>query len=212
MSAGPAPIKSPPRRRKFSISPRLAAGMALVLLASLLVAGSSGAGQEIRPDNWAQPVPSATLSNWYKLDDDVYRSEQPTRKGFEEIQAHGIVTIINMRSEHSDDKLVEGLGFFVMDIPMSAFSVSEEDVVKALGAIQAAPKPVLVHCQYGSDRAGVIMAMYRVVIQNWTKEDALAEMTQGGFRFHFWYFNLPALVKSVDVAKIRKRLGLAQTG
>ncbi|MGZ7064896.1 MAG: fused DSP-PTPase phosphatase/NAD kinase-like protein [Candidatus Aminicenantales bacterium] len=212
MSGGFAPQKPLAHRRNLSIPPRLAAGMVLVLLASLLVAGSSGAGQDIRPDNWAQPVPSATLSNWYKLDDDVYRSEQPTRKGFEEIRAHGIVTIINLRSENSDDKLVEGLGFFVMDIPMSAFSVSEDDVVKALGAIQAAPKPVLVHCQYGSDRAGVIMAMYRVVIQNWTKEDALAEMTQGGFQFHFWYFNLPALVRSADVAKIRKRLGLGQTG
>jgi tyrosine-protein phosphatase SIW14 len=212
MSSALAPIKSPLRPRKNSGAPRLAGGIALVLLASLLVAGSPGADKQTRPDNWAQPVPSATLSNWYKLDDDVYRSEQPTRKGFEEIRAQGIMTIINLRSEHSDDKLVEGLGFFLMDIPMNAWSVSEEDIVKALSAIQAAPKPVLVHCQYGSDRAGVITAMYRVVIQNWTKEDALAEMIQGGYRFHFWYFNLPALVKSANVEKIRKRLGLAQTG
>ena len=92
-----------------------------------------------------------------------------------------------------------------MEIPMNAWSVSEEDIVKALRAIQAAPKPVLVHCQYGADRSGVVLAMYRVVIQNWTKEDALAEMTQGGYRVHWYYFNLSALVKKADVARIREQ-------
>lgn len=37
------------------------------------------------------------------------------------------------------------------------------------------------HCKHGSDRTGLMSAMYRVVVENWSKEDALKEMTQGGF-------------------------------
>ena len=179
---------------------------ALGLLLSLLILGTGACQTQPRPDKWAQRVPSATLKDWYELDADVYRSEQPTRQGFEEARAKGIKSIVNLRHDHSDAALVEGLGFELVEIPMRAWSVSEEDIVKALRAIQAVPKPVLVHCQYGADRSGVVLAMYRVVIQNWTKEDALAEMTKGGFGFHFFYFNLPAFVTNADVARIREKL------
>jgi tyrosine-protein phosphatase SIW14 len=126
--------------------------------------------------------------------------------GFEEARAKGIKSIVNLRAEHSDAALVEGLGFYLVEVPMTAGGFSEGDIVKALRAIQAAPKPVLVHCQYGADRAGVVLAMYRVVLKNWTKEDALAEMTGGGFGFHWYYFNIPAFVKAADVARIREKL------
>lgn len=134
---------------------------------------------------------------------DVYRSEQPSRKGFEEIRAQGIRSIVNLRSNHSDAKLTEGLDFNLISVPMTAGGFSEEDIVKALKAIRDAPKPVLVHCQYGADRAGVVMAMYRIVFQDWSKEDALAELKGGGYNFHFYYFNIPSFVNNADVARLK---------
>jgi tyrosine-protein phosphatase SIW14 len=187
-------------------APRRAGKITLLILACLLIAGSCGAKTPLRPEKWAQPVPSATLKNWYRLDADVYRSEQPTRKGFEEIREKGIRTILNLRDKHSDETLVEGLGFQLVEIPMKALSFSEDDVVKALKAIESAPKPVLIHCQYGADRTGVIAAMYRVVFQGWTKKEALAELTGGGFGFHRYYLNIPEFIRSADVDKIRKQL------
>jgi tyrosine-protein phosphatase SIW14 len=178
----------------------------LILLLSLLILGSCTSRTTPRPDKWAQPVASTAFRNLYRLDADVYRSEQPTRQGFEEALAKGIKSIVNLRAEHSDAALVEGLGFYLVEVPMTAGGFSEGDIVKALKAIQAAPKPVLVHCQYGADRAGVVLAMYRVVLKNWTREDALAEMTGGGFGFHWYYFNIPAFVKAADVARIREKL------
>jgi protein tyrosine/serine phosphatase len=181
--------------------------LALVLLVSLLAASGYGAGQAARPEKWATPVPSATLKNWYQLDADVYRSEQPTRRGFEEIRDRGIKSIVNLRDSHSDAKLVEGLGLGLAEIPMSASSFSADDVVKALRAIRAAPKPVLFHCQHGSDRTGLIAAMYRIVFQGWPKDEALAELKGGGFGFHWYYMNIPAYIRRVDVAKIRELVG-----
>jgi len=198
----PSPTEPRKSRRAASSSGRAILG----LLLALLILGSCTSPTPRRPASWAQPVASTTLKNFYRLDADVYRSEQPTRQGFEEVRAKGIKSIVNLRANHSDAGLVEGLGFYLVEIPMTAGGFSEEDIVKALKAIQAAPKPVLVHCQYGSDRTGVVLAMYRVAVQNWTKEDALAEMTGGGFGFHWYYDNIPAFVKAADVARIREKL------
>jgi protein tyrosine phosphatase (PTP) superfamily phosphohydrolase (DUF442 family) len=204
--------------------------LTLLILASLPVTATAGAGWAAvpdsgiaerdtvaacpfpenppRPETWAQRVPSATLKNWYKVDADVYRSEQPTREGFKEIRAKGIKSVINLRFEHTDAALVKGLDLVLIEVRMTAWDFSEDDVVRALKAIESAPKPVLVHCQHGSDRTGLIVAMYRVVYLNWPKEEALAEMKRGGFGFHWYYVNIPAFIKQADVAAIRKRLGL----
>lgn len=191
---------------------RLAAGITLLFLVTLLAGGSAGVDKPYRPKAWAQRVPSATLQNLYKVDDDTYRSEQPTRRGFEEIRDKGIKTIIDLRFGHSDAALIEGLDLVLIHVGMTAWDFSEDDIVRALKAIESAPKPVLIHCQYGSDRTGVVMAMYRIVYLNWPKEEALAEMKEGGFGFHWIYLNIPSFIKRVDVARIRKRLGMAQTG
>ena len=161
---------------------------------------------EPRPGTWAEQVPSQALKNWYKLDDDVYRSEQPNRKGFEEIRDQGIKTVLNLRSSHSDDKKAEGLGLILVRVPMRAGGFSEDDIVSALKAIKSSPKPVLIHCQHGADRAGVVSAMYRIVFQGWSKEDALAELLGGGFGFHTQYKNIPEFIREVDVDMLRKKL------
>jgi protein tyrosine phosphatase (PTP) superfamily phosphohydrolase (DUF442 family) len=179
--------------------------LASVLL--LLIPWGCASRPTPRPTTWAERIPSTTLKNWYQLDADVYRSEQPNRKGFEEIRAKGIRSIVNLRDKYADAPLIEGLGFNLTEVPMRATHFSEEDIVKALRAIQSAPKPVLVHCQYGADRTGVVIAMYRIVFQGWTKDEALAEMRGGGFGYHaLWHPNIPRFIRRVDVAKIRARL------
>ncbi len=209
-SAAPRPSVSHrsagPRRRPELA--RRARAAALALLIPLIVPACTSAKTVPRPEKWAQPVASTVLKNWYMVTPDVYRSEQPDRKGFEEIRAQGIRTIINLRGDHSDDQLVQGLDLTVIAVPMTAGGFSEEDIVKALKAIRDAPKPVLVHCKHGADRTGVVMAMYRVVFQGWPKEEAIRELKGGGFGFHWSYFNIPSFVKNADVARIKARLDI----
>jgi len=61
-------------------------------------------------------------------------------------------------------------------------------------------------CQQGADRSGVVIAAYRVVIQDWTKDEAIAELKKGGYGFHWYYLNIPAFIRNMDVAKFRARL------
>jgi protein tyrosine/serine phosphatase len=183
----------------------------VVLLSTLVLSGcffQTSPRVEPRPTAWAEHIPSQHLKNWHKLDEDVYRSEQPGRKGFIEIRDRGIKTVVNLRSHHSDDSKAAGLGLVLVRVPMTAAGFSEADIVAALKAIQSAAKPVLIHCQRGADRAGVVSAMYRVVFQDWSREEAIAELQGGGFGFASHYKHIPRFIREVDVDRIRKELGL----
>ncbi len=147
------------------------------------------------------------MENWHKLDEDIYRSEQPDRMGFVEIRDHGIRTVLNLRAHHSDESRAEGLGLVLIRVPMTARGFTEEDVVAALRAIRAAPKPVLIHCRHGADRTGLVSAMIRIVFQGWTREEALAELLGGGFGFHLQYKNIPRFIREVDLDRIKRELG-----
>jgi hypothetical protein len=50
-------------------------------------------------------------------------------------------------------------------------------------------------------------AGYRIVIQGWTKEEAIAEMTDGGFGFHSIWSNLVDYLRELDVARLKRASG-----
>lgn len=73
---------------------------------------------------------------------------------------------------------------------MSVKKPQAELLQKALDLLAEAETPVLVHCSHGADRTGLVCALYRIHFQNWEKEEALAEMLEGGFGYHiFWQQN-----------------------
>jgi protein tyrosine/serine phosphatase len=47
--------------------------------------------------------------------------------------------------------------------------------------------PAFIHCQHGADRTGTMVAVYRVRVQGWTKEDAIKEMMEEKYGFHHVY-------------------------
>ncbi len=186
-----------------------AAALSVTFLATLLFATAEcNSSRDPRPEKWAKPVKSITLTNWYKLDDDVYRSEQPSQRGFQEIRDAGIRTVLNLRDRSTDAPLLQGLGLDLVEVPMTAGNFTETDIIKALKVIRDARKPVLIHCQRGADRTGVVAAMYRIVCEGWTKDDAIDELVHGGYGFNrIWYRNIPAYIRGSDPVKIRGLMG-----
>ncbi len=51
-----------------------------ILLVALLISSTCYAEPRIRPDTWGAPVIGTNLHNLYRVDNGVYRSEQPDRK------------------------------------------------------------------------------------------------------------------------------------
>ncbi|AMV72426.1 dual specificity protein phosphatase family protein [Desulfuromonas carbonis] len=152
----------------------------------------------------ASPPISEHLKNFHRLDDRVYRSAQPDEAGFAELKSLGITHILNLREFHRDAAAdITGLTFY--RVPMAAGSITTEQVVEALRIIHQSEGPILVHCWHGSDRTGLVSAMYRIVFQGWDKEAAIRELTEGGYGFHaFWYGNIPRFIRDADIAAIRQ--------
>jgi tyrosine-protein phosphatase SIW14 len=149
------------------------------------------------------------LPNFYKVSDNLYRGAQPTAEGMRQLKKLGIKTVINLRSMHSDRDEIGNTKLTYKHIPMTAFNPKTSDVIRFLQIISDSNcAPVFVHCQHGSDRTGMMCAIYRIAVQGWSKDQAIKEMTKGGFGFHSIFKNLVKYIRRLDINKLKQSSGL----
>lgn len=179
---------------------------------------------EQRPLNWAQPVGKTQLHqglpNLFQVSPVLYRSAQPTAEGLNLLNqnlavSYGlpkeIKTVVNLRNNEGDGALVIPTGVRYEQIPFDTWQVKETDVVRFLKIVRNPNnQPVLLHCKHGADRTGMMTAIYRIVEQGWRKQDAIAEMAQGGFGYHPIWSNLIRYIEHMDVADIQRKVTLTQ--
>ncbi|MEM6718892.1 MAG: tyrosine-protein phosphatase [Bacteroidota bacterium] len=157
----------------------------------------------------AEKVPLQTFKRLYKINDSIYRSEQPSRKGFKLLEEKGLVSILNLRRLKEDNGKAKKTDLHLIHIRLKTKAIDEEDILNVLKAIKNAKKPLLIHCWHGSDRTGITTAAYRIVFENWSKEAAIAEFRKPEFGYHEkWYPHLITLLENLDVARFKKELGI----
>jgi len=196
--------------RSGPASPQASApGSSVVSIPPPPASSAASATTAERPASWAQPVELAGVPNLHKVSDSYYRSAQPSAEGMQQLQALGVRTVVNLRAIHSDRDEIGSTPLGYEHISVKAWHAEDEDVVRFL-RIVADPnrQPVLVHCQHGADRTGMMTAIYRIAVQGWSKEDAIFEMTQGGFGYHQIWTNLVRYVREVDVERLARQAGL----
>ncbi len=160
-----------------------------------------------RPASWAQPIQLEGVPNLHKVSETLYRSGQPTAQGMTQLERLGIKTVINLREFNSDHEELRGTKLVGIAIPMTAWHPEDEDVVRFLRVVlHEAHTPILVHCQHGSDRTGTMVALYRIVVQGWTRDAALKEMVEGGYGFHGVWDNLVHYISRLDINTIKKKV------
>ena len=164
-----------------------------------------------RPATWATPVSSENLKNFYKIDEKVYRSAQPNKKGFQELKTLGIRNVLSFRDYHSDDD-GKNFGLNLYRVKMEAGDITTDQVTAALRIIRNAEGPVLIHCWHGSDRTGLVSAMYRIVLRGWSKDEAIDELMHGGYGYHSLYKNIPEFIRQANIEEIRKQVLAPQIG
>ncbi|MBN2594227.1 MAG: dual specificity protein phosphatase family protein, partial [Sedimentisphaerales bacterium] len=160
-------------------------------------------------NKWAEHIELSGLPNFHKVSDDLYRGAQPTTEGMKELEKLGVKTVINLRSMHSDRDEIKDTALAYEHIGMTTWNVEDKDVIHFI-RIFTNPnrKPVFVHCQHGADRTGTMCAIYRVAVQGWSKEEAIEEMTKGGFGYHSYWQNLPKYIRKLDIEEIKRNMGL----
>mgnify|MGYP001617255545 CR=1 FL=1 len=131
--------------------------------------------------------PFYDIPNLRQVNPQLYRGGEPKKLGWDKLKSLGIKSIVNLEEKRPGDsnekRTAESLGIKVYCLPLSLYSVpSEEQVLMFLGIVLTPDnQPVFIHCNNGRDRTGVMIAMYRVVVNGWTIKDAYGEATSLGY-------------------------------
>ncbi|MFK7852235.1 MAG: protein tyrosine phosphatase family protein [Akkermansiaceae bacterium] len=137
-----------------------------------------------RPESWAAPIREKRLPNLHKVSDSLYRCGLPGEEGYVAAEKLGIQTIINLRPNEKS-KQPSGLIPNYVNIPVQTGSPSYDQVREFFRIVDTSEsQPILLHCFHGADRTGAFTALYRINREGWDPEDAIQEMTGGGFHFH----------------------------
>ena len=188
-----------------------AAVIAAISLFLLTWVGCASTPTANRPETWAQPVELTGVPNLYRVSGQLYRGDQPSPQGMQNLKNLGVKTIINLRSFHSDRDEIGDTGLAYEHITMKAWHPEEKEAVRFLKIVTDPQRtPVLVHCQHGADRTGTMIAVYRIIVQGWSKAEAIREMTEGGFGFHPIWGNLPKWIEKLDIDLIKRQAGISK--
>ena len=153
-----------------------------------------------RLEKWAKPLKKEGLPNLFKVSEKMYRGAQPEKEGFKELKKLGIKTIIDLTGSKKDKKYMKGYNFIYKKIPLTASVPDKKDFQSVVDLMLNSDLwPIFVHCKYGADRTGAIIALYRIKLENWKPHDAVVEMILGGHKFHRKYGKiLPEFILDFD--------------
>jgi len=117
---------------------------------------------------------------------ELYRSAQPSPERLAAYQREfGIKTIINLRGAkqgrgwyESEVAAARRLGIMHVDYRMSSSSeLTQQRAAELLAILKDAEKPILVHCQSGADRSGLVSALYVAQIAQQGEEAAEGQIS-----------------------------------
>ena len=166
-------------------------GAALAVAVLLVFSASAGTNRSATPAN-------VRIDNFGQINENYYRGAQPDSRGFADLAALGIKTVIDLRRDFLKDeqRMVERAGMKFYRIPMTTSErPADASVVQFLKIVNdPANQPVYVHCKGGRHRTGVMTAVYRMTQDGWTADRAYQEMKQ--YRFEAFPGH-PALKKFV---------------
>lgn len=112
---------------------------------------------------------------------EAYRSAQMDRDELEYyIKRYNIRSILNLRGENPDNswykeemEVSKEQDVKHYDISLSASrEPTEDDIHKLMWIFKNAQRPVLIHCQAGADRSGLVSAMWKVIVNKEPKSEA----------------------------------------
>ena len=117
----------------------------------------------------------------------LYRSAQPDAAGWQALKKeYGIRTVVDLRSDRPQEQwsieqreFCRDNGIKLIRVAIGRDRLTDEEF-KLLMGIFTDPncQPVLVHCELGKLRTGVVVAAYRIAVDGWSSERALAESSQ----------------------------------
>jgi len=141
---------------------------------------------------------------------EYYRSAQPNPSKLDRyVSKYGIKTVLNLRgpngkSQWYRDEVAEAqkLGVKFVDFRMSARKeLTDAQVEQLIEILHDVPKPILVHCKSGSDRTGLVSAIYLYKIAGRSESESEKQIS-----FRYGHIGIPYISEAIAMDRNWERL------
>jgi protein tyrosine phosphatase (PTP) superfamily phosphohydrolase (DUF442 family) len=138
-------------------------------------------------------VSSMDLPNFHQVEPYLYRGGAPSEAGFKILRKMGIRTVVDLRKSpdkvQTEGREVRSLGMQYVNLPVARGVPQQQYQQKFFHVVEDASKkvsdgPVFVHCDFGCDRTGYMVGMWRIQHDHWSSHDAMQEMFKYGYLIH----------------------------
>ncbi len=143
-----------------------------------------GTAIAVRPEH---RFDSIHIGNFEQINQGVLRGAAPSDQDIRALASSGVRTIVNLRmggaASAREERLAKELGVEYIHVPMG-FSKPSSDKLKTVlqTLVDKEKQPVFVHCRQGADRTGIVIAMYRMLVDRWDFDAAYIEMRHHHFK------------------------------
>lgn len=161
---------------------------ALIFIFAACIAAASD-HPAVTPHPAASHVPARKITvvgipNFGEVTPYLFRGGQPKLAGYEHLKQMGIDIVVDVRlsGKGNEKKDVNKAGMQFVSLKWHCMFPHDEVFAKFLALLRDNPdKKIFVHCRYGDDRTGMMVAAFRMANQGWTPEEARKEMEKFGF-------------------------------
>jgi tyrosine-protein phosphatase SIW14 len=161
----------------------------LIFLFAACIAAASDQPAAIASHAASSHVPARRItvvgvSNFGEVTPHLFRGGQPKLAGYQHLKQMGIDLVVDLRlsGEENEKKDVNKAGMKFVSLKWHCMFPHDEVFAKFLELLRDNPnKKIFVHCRYGDDRTGMMIAAYRMADEGWTPGEARKEMEKFGF-------------------------------
>lgn len=122
--------------------------------------------------------------NLHEIRPGVWRSNQPSPKRVRAAAEAGVRTILNLRGPRADGgwrlekEACDQHGMALVDFTIRSRAVPDRDcVLEAKRVFEQLQYPMLMHCKSGADRAGIMSALYLLLMEKASAAEAAEQLS-----------------------------------
>lgn len=162
---------------------------ALIFLLAACLAIASDQSPAVAPHTAVNHVPARKItvvgvSNFGEVTPHLFRGGQPKLAGYKHLKEMGIDLVVDLRLSGTNNEAqdVHKAGMKFVSLRWHCMLPRDDVFAKFLELLRDNPhKKIFVHCRYGDDRTGMMIAAYRMADEGWTPAEARKEMEKFGF-------------------------------
>jgi len=151
----------------------------------------------------------------------IFRGARPNDEGLMFLQAQGVAHVMDLEMpdvQSQEEDLIKQLGLGIQELPhpmnngmgvnkLSDGEYDNEGMIEAVAELRRPENfPIYVHCHYGDDRTGLVIALSRVFNDCWAPKDAEKEWNH----IEGWVHHLFQIPKHTYFHKVMKDPALRQ--